>query len=105
MVIIESPKLPNVEQSFRPHAGNGGALAWLRRVRCKQWIRLASASPHFCLAPLDADLPRSVIADELRRAAEILSPSHGVRFSIVDERMPIDLAADEPGGLSRSDEP
>ena len=42
------------------------------------------------------DLPRSVIADELRRAAEILSPSRGVRFSMVDERMSIDPALDEP---------
>jgi hypothetical protein len=40
---------------------------------------------------LDADLPRSAIADELRRAAEILCPSHGIRFSTAaDERMPID---------------
>ena len=45
---------------------------------------------------LDADLPRSLIADELRRAAEILCPSHGVRFSMVDERMSIDPALDEP---------
>jgi hypothetical protein len=40
---------------------------------------------------LDADLPRSAIADELRRAADVLCPSYGVRFSIAgDERMPID---------------
>ncbi len=45
---------------------------------------------------LDADLPRSAIADELRRAAEILCPSHGVRFSMVDERMSIDPMLDEP---------
>jgi hypothetical protein len=31
---------------------------------------------------LDADLSRSVIADELRRAAEILCPSQAVRFSM-----------------------
>ena len=45
---------------------------------------------------LDADLPRSLIADGLRRAAEILCPSHGVRFSMVDERMSIDPTLDEP---------
>ena len=44
---------------------------------------------------LDADLSRSVIADELRRA-EILCPSHKVRFLMVDERMSIDPTLDEP---------
>ena len=40
---------------------------------------------------LDCDLSRSEIADELRRAVEPLSPSHGVRFAqATDERMPID---------------
>ena len=34
---------------------------------------------------LDADLSRSEIADELRRAAEILCPSRGVRFSMTEE--------------------
>ena len=48
---------------------------------------------------LDADLPRAAIAEELRRAADILCPSHGVRFSIAgDERMPIDPDAAEPRG-------
>ena len=46
---------------------------------------------------LDADLPRSVIAYELRRAAEILCPSQGVRFSMAGgERMSIDPTLDEP---------
>jgi hypothetical protein len=46
---------------------------------------------------LDADLPRAMIADELRRAAEILSPSRGFRFSVSgDERLSIDPALDEP---------
>jgi hypothetical protein len=49
---------------------------------------------------LDAELPRAVIAEELRRAAEILCPSRGIRYSMTDDRMPIDLAADEAGGLS-----
>ena len=45
---------------------------------------------------LDADLPRSVIADELRRAAEILCPSRGVPFSMGEgERMSIDPTLDE----------
>jgi hypothetical protein len=40
---------------------------------------------------LDADLSRSEIADELRRAAEILCPSQRVRFSMAEgERMGID---------------
>lgn len=50
---------------------------------------------------LDADLSRSVIADELRRVAEILCPSHGVRFPISEERMsidPDDQRIDIPGG-------
>jgi hypothetical protein len=46
---------------------------------------------------LDADLPRSVIADELRRAADILCPSHGVQFSMGEgERMSIDPTLGEP---------
>jgi hypothetical protein len=45
---------------------------------------------------LDADLPRSVIAGELRRAAEILNPLRGVRFSMGDDRMSIDPTLDEP---------
>jgi hypothetical protein len=40
---------------------------------------------------LDADLSPSEIADELRRAAEILCPSQSVRFSMAEgERMGID---------------
>jgi hypothetical protein len=45
---------------------------------------------------LDADLSRSEIADELRRAAEILCPSRGVRFSMTGERMSIDPTLEEP---------
>ena len=45
---------------------------------------------------LDADLPRSAIADELRRAAQILSPSRGVRLSMSEVRMSIDPTLDEP---------
>jgi len=46
---------------------------------------------------LNADLPRSVIADELRRAAELLSPSQRVRFAMAGgERMSIDPTLDEP---------
>jgi hypothetical protein len=46
---------------------------------------------------LDADLPRSVIAYELRRAADILCPSPGVLYSMGEgERMRIDPTLDEP---------
>ena len=46
---------------------------------------------------LDADLSRSEIADELRRAAELLSPSQRVRFAMAGgERMSIDPTLDEP---------
>ena len=46
---------------------------------------------------LDADLSRSEIADELRRAAELLSPSQRVRFAMAEgERMSIDPTLDEP---------
>jgi hypothetical protein len=45
---------------------------------------------------LDADLSRSEIADELRRAAELLSPSQRVRFAMAEgERMAIDPTLDE----------
>jgi hypothetical protein len=44
---------------------------------------------------LDADLSRSEIAGELRRAAELLSPS--VRLAMAEgERMSIDPTLDEP---------
>ena len=46
---------------------------------------------------LDADLSRSVIAYELRRAADILCPSRGVLYSMAEgERMSIDPTLDEP---------
>jgi hypothetical protein len=46
---------------------------------------------------LDADLSRSEIADELRRAAELLCPSQRVRFAMAEgERMSIDPTLDEP---------
>ena len=46
---------------------------------------------------LDADLSRSEIAGELRRAAELLSPSQRVRFAMAEgERMSIDPTLDEP---------
>jgi hypothetical protein len=46
---------------------------------------------------LDCDLPRSVIAYELRRAADILCPSRGVLYSMGEgERMRIDPTLDEP---------
>ena len=45
---------------------------------------------------LDADLSRSEIADELRRAAELLSPSQRLRFAMAEgERMRIDPTLDE----------
>ena len=50
---------------------------------------------------LDADLSRSEIAGELRRAAELLSPSQRVRFAMAEgERMRIDPALGESMPMS-----